>query len=538
MHYARAVLPLWLLITAPVNAADKPPEHREQEQSPPQVADPGPHVVKFPIWELQVEGNTLLDDKLVERLVYPFLGPDRTIQDVEAAQQALEAFYRDSGYPTVVVDIPEQDVSQGVVRLKVLQGTVSRVRITGSRYFSLGRIRSGVSALAEGDVVFLPELQQQLKEINRASPDRSITPVFRAGQTPGTVEVELRVKDELPLHGNVELNNRYSRDTSKLRAIASLRYANLWQREHSASLMYQTAPEEPDEVKVWAGTYVLPLGNGSVMAAYLVDSESDVATAGSLSVIGTGTIVGARFVKTLPEYDGLYHSVTFGLDYKDFTDDVVPLDGAGFTTPIDYTNLLAQYRTTLFGDGSKLSFGFSVNFGVRGLTNTSEEFANKRYKAQPNYIYFGAFGDYAYSLQSGMQLYLALDGQLADSPLIDNEQFRAGGVDSVRGYLESQVPGDDGITANLELRSPSFAGKLAHVSDLRLLAFIDASKVRVLKPLPSQASNFELYGGGVGLRITGDQGLSGSLDWAWALKDVEDVDQGDSRAHFNLLYEF
>ena len=95
-----------------------------------------------------------------------------------------------------------------------------------------------------------------------------MTPVLRPGKTPGTVEVDLKVKDELPLHGSLELNDRYSTDTSRLRLSAMLRYDNLWQKEHSFSLQYQTAPEKPGEVKVWSGTYLARFLRGPERRTY------------------------------------------------------------------------------------------------------------------------------------------------------------------------------------------------------------------------------------------------------------------------------
>ena len=42
----------------------------------------------------------------------------------------------------------------------------------------------------------------------------------------------------------------------------------------------------------------MPLGHGNVLAAYLVDSKSNVATAGDLAVLGNGTIYGTRYIKS------------------------------------------------------------------------------------------------------------------------------------------------------------------------------------------------------------------------------------------------
>ncbi|WP_255416795.1 ShlB/FhaC/HecB family hemolysin secretion/activation protein [Thiohalobacter thiocyanaticus] len=344
----------------------------------------------FDVWEIRVSGNSMLDRRLVERAVYPYLGPARGIADVEAARKALETLYRDQGFPTVIVNIPEQDVSEGIVKLEVVQGWVNRMRISGSTYFSLGRIRKSVPALAEGEVPYLPRVQEQLQALNQESSDRRITPVFRPGRRPGTVEVELRVKDELPLHGSVELNGRNSADTSRTRASANLRYDNLWQRMHSLSLQYQTSPQEPDEVAVLAATYVLPVRDGrDRLALYAINSESDTELGGTgdLSVIGNGTILGMRWVRPLAASDDYSHSLTLGADYKDF-DEAIELVGAdSLQTPIDYTRLSADYRASLFGDQHMSSFSVGVNFGVRGLGNSEAEFEDKRFQARPNFAY-------------------------------------------------------------------------------------------------------------------------------------------------------
>src|SRR5215469_3110044 len=81
-------------------------------------------------------GSHLLPVRDVERAVYPHLGPGRDIEAVKQASDALEKAYKDAGYGTVFVDIPEQTVEDGIVRLKVTEGTLAHVRVRGERYFS------------------------------------------------------------------------------------------------------------------------------------------------------------------------------------------------------------------------------------------------------------------------------------------------------------------------------------------------------------------------------------------------------------------
>ena len=63
------------------------------------------------------------------------------------------------------------------------------------------------------------------------------------------MDIDLNVKDKLPLHGSAELNNRASADTKPLRVNASLSYDNLWQLGHSVGASFQRAPQAPDAVK-------------------------------------------------------------------------------------------------------------------------------------------------------------------------------------------------------------------------------------------------------------------------------------------------
>jgi hemolysin activation/secretion protein len=491
--------------------------------------------VRFDIWEFQVHGNTLLETRDIERSIYGHLGPQKSIADVEAASAALEKLYRDAGYQTVFVNIPEQDVRNGIVRLEVTEGSVERVRITGSRYFSLGRIREKLPALQPGEVPNLQALQEQLTVLNQATPDREITPVMRAGKTPGTLEVELMVKDRLPLHGGLELNNRHTEDTSSLRTNATLQYDNLWQKEHSLSLFAQTAPQDTDDVKVISGTYAFRLPDDKTyVALYGVKTKSDVATAGDLSVIGDGYILGSRLILPLPGVESYLHNVILGADYKNFNNAVEQTD-----TPIDYINWSAQYRGTVLGGQSRTNFGIGVNFGIRGVVNNEGEFSDKRFNGKPNYAYLVGSADHLHKLPGSFGIFASLSGQLADSPLIDNEQFSAGGATSVRGYYESQELGDDALQGTLELRTPSLVNRLPdYVDDLYFHAFLDGAKLWVKDPLPGQKDHFELAGTGIGMRVEMLEDLRGALDTAWALQDDASVERGDNRTYFSVEYEF
>ena len=498
---------------------------------------------RFDVFEYRVEGATLLPVVAVEQAVYPHLGEKKTLADVERAREALEKAYHGAGYLTVLVSIPQQKVDEGVVKLKVTEAPIDRLRVVESRYFSLGEIRAGVPALAEGTVPNFNQMQKELAALNKSA-DRRITPVLRPGKTPGTVEVDLKVKDQLPLHGNVELNDRYSQDTTRTRLTASLRWDNLWQKQHGLGITLQTAPENPDESRVFAANYTWPLASGNYLALYGVLSESDVAAVGTLNVLGNGTIVGARYIVPLRSRgESFFHTATLGADYKDFDQSVNLIDSGGFNTPITYLPFTLGWDGTWLaqresGRSRSTRIGVAFNFHLRGLVADEQEFADKRFKGRSNYSYLRGTFSHEETWPSGWGMQARGGWQFAAQPLISNEQYAIGGVDTVRGYLESAALGETGISLSLEARTPNQGKKIADALDeLHLLAFVDGGYVQVREPITAE-DRFTLAGAGLGLRLKGWGGVSAGLDWAVALKDLGSTERGDSRAHFRLGYEW
>jgi len=197
----------------------------------------------FTIRSFIIDGNTLLAKKTVQEALQPYTGPDKTAEDVEKARGVLEKVYHDTGYPAVLVNIPEQTTEKGLIHLQVIESTIGSVRVTGNRWFTQGSILRDLPSLAPGKVLYVPDVQRDLALVNRGE-DLKVSPILSPGKEMGTTDVELKVEDQLPLHGNLEINNRNTPNTSDLRLNASLHYDNLWQRDHSLSAQFQTSPQD------------------------------------------------------------------------------------------------------------------------------------------------------------------------------------------------------------------------------------------------------------------------------------------------------
>ncbi len=514
------------------------------------------------IQEYRVIGAKILPALEVEEAVYPFLGPARTSADVEKARAALEKAYQDKGYQTVQVQIPEQHVNKrGIVLLEVVENKVGRLRVKGSRYFALDKIKAKVPSLAEGKVPNFNDVTREVVSLNGWS-DRRVTPTLKPGVEPGTVDIDLNVKDTFPLHGSVEVNNRYSADTNPLRVNASVSYNNLWQLGHSVGASLQVSPQDLNQVQVYSGYYIARFVSVDWLSLMLqaVKQNSNVSTLGSLAVAGRGEVIGARALLSLPPRKDFYQSASVGMDYKHFEQEVgVAATGTGATatpassttTPISYYPISLNYTATwvgkkalppkdLAGDDKKspaeevkytTDLNMSVNLHLRGMGSSSTHFDDNRFKADGNYIYFRGDLSHTQKLPWNFELFGKVQGQIADQPLVSSEQYGGGGLGTVRGYREAEVLGDNGAFGTVELRLPSLLGWCGRKdSELVLYGFAEGGVLTMRDPLPEQTSSYRLASVGVGGRMKLLDYLNGSVDLALPL-----ITQTVTKAHNPFL---
>lgn len=540
MTASHAVLAMVLAgFAAPALAQESP------VATPAPVAAAAPDVAaasttRFDIRAFQVSGNVadgrpLLPANIVERTVYPFMGPGRTEADVEAARAALQQAFSDAGYVAVSVFVPEQSIEGGILRLQVQPQAIGQVLVEGAR--NPDAIRAQAPSLAPGQTPNLPAFQRDVVALNQ-NPSRRVNPELRAGVAPGTLDVVLTVEETSPLHASAELNNFSSAATTDLRASATIRHDNLFGLGHSLSLSAQTAPRRTDDGTVFSGNYLLPLGVGTQLLAYYVHSDSDIAVIGGTSVIGQGDMGGLRLIRSLGSREGFYHSLTLGIDWKDFGEDVI-LGADRASAPIRYFPLYAGWRGDWTGEHRQSDITLSATVGIRGLGDRWQAFDAKRYHARPSFFALKLDAGHREDFGPGLQLNTRLTGQWSPDPLISNEGFSLGGMSSVRGYYESEALADYGFALQTELRSPDLASMLgAPFNELRFHAFLDSGWGAIHDPLPGQDSRFNLVSTGLGARLKLFDHLTGAIDAGVPLITTTDSQSGDIFVRFRIQGEF
>jgi hemolysin activation/secretion protein len=531
-------------------AAEPSASAPEAGAAPPATAPPRDDPT-FDVLEFDVEGNSVLSTRDIERAVMPFLGEKKHIADVEAARKALENLYQKRGYQTVFVDIPEQRIVAGVIRLHVLQGEVGQLRVTGTRYFELGEIRTRMSEFKPGSVPNFNTVQQEIAQVNR-TPDRQVAPILSPGKVPGTVDVDLSVKDHLPLHGELSLDNHASPFTSALRASAALHYDNLWQSQHSVALNFQMAPEKPGEANVVYGTYLWRFAErDDLLSFYGIRSNSRVAVVGNSTILGDAKIVGLRWIKPIGNgsaFGGSYfNTFTLGFDHKAFgqTNISAQTGFADVLPPISYVPFSMSIGSLWRRPSTTIQASLSANTAPRGLFGNSDlEFEGRRVNGGTSYLAW----KYDLSLETwlipSLSAYAHYSGQWTSDPLIPNEQLTIGGAESVRGYREAELSGDHGYQATLEGRYYPWSRPAEGSPSLYVLVFGDLGEIGLVDPLGPQLANATIASAGLGLREQGWHGVTTAFDVAQILRNGGRgtggyiTRTGEHRIDFSIGYGF
>jgi hemolysin activation/secretion protein len=479
------------------------------------------------IREFRVIGSHQLDRAEIEKAVYPYMGPERTPEDVEQARTALEKAFQDKGFQTVNVQIPQQTGKRGIVFLEVTEAKVGRLNVEGARFFSLKAIKKGVPSLQPGSVPNFNQVSSEILALNQWS-DRQVIPTLTPGFEPGTVDVNLKVKDTLPWHGSAEFNNRYNPNTVPYRLNLATSYDNLWQLGHSIGGSFQVAPQDPSNALNWNAFYTARFPRIDWLRLNLSYGEqnSNVSTLGGTAVNGAGQTIGFRFLAALPNEKDFSHSISAGMDFKHLNQAVNQTTGDAAIaalpeTPLDYAPVRLNYNAVWAPKDSVTIFDAGISFGIRGAIipvynlgtyGNEQQFADLRYNADGGFFVLKSDLSHTHDLPAGFQIYGKVQGQVSPEPLVYSEQFAGGGLDSCRGYLEGTVAGDNALFGSVELRSPSLLGGHVGINEWRVYGFLDGGTVTLNDPLPQQTSLFNLAAYGFGSRLRMFNHLNGSID--------------------------
>jgi hemolysin activation/secretion protein len=538
------------------------------------------------ITQLNITGDVALIERggLKARLEAKVVGKTISAADLAAVAKEAEESLRKDGYLLAVVTATAGSPAKGVAELNVKspmfgkkvfsrlvekEGVKSREPYVG-RYFSEESISKNFLGAKEGDYFCYPLLARDLFQIN-SKPDLKLDTrlVSRAADGRQYADMNFTVRESLPLHAMVEINNTGTDETGDWRLGATVQHLNLTKHDDVLTVRFLGSPEVgwPNFTRMWsaAGSYSLPytLGNGgmvTVLGGYAsVDSE-DIAP--EISMKGGGPFGGIQGTYRLINSANNQFSVGLGAVYRDLTDKVV-LSGRNLesrnVTVVPFSLILSYASARPDGLGGR-TFATSetiYNMGDAFGVTEEDEVDDQRTGAEPAYLVerlqlarlqplFGRLDEKG--IRRGQwTLFVKAQGQIADGAIIPAEGIGVGGMNTVRGYDERSLLGDHGVSGTIELRTPLFSGVLGRMCSrssagetasasssvfdrTQFLVFADGGYISRSEALDGEISEDSIYSAGLGLRMSFKESAQIRVDAAYRLSEVW---TGETRAQDN-----
>ena len=530
---------------APAKPKPQPPRPQSQAPAAPQSQAPAaapskpPAPPRFAIQRFLVEGNSLLSQGELDRILAPFSGKDRDFGDIQRALEALQDVYTRRGYNAVRVSVPEQDIRSGQVRLRVVEARIRRVQVQGNRFFDGRNVRAGIPSLKEGTSPNTRAIGQDAQLVNE-NPAKQVSVALQAADDPGQVDATVRVTDEKPGRISVFADNTGTPATGNWRTGLGYQNANLLNGDDVLSAQLITSPGHASDVKVFGAGYRVPVygwaGVVDVLAGY--SSVSSGVVQDLFNVSGKGTVFGLRYTQLLGRIDTYEHRVAFGLDYRAYKNSVTLVGTTEELVPdITVRPLSLTYIGRFSQVGRDLSFNVSYSHNIPGGNKGGDaDFEATRARATAKYSIVREGVAFSQLLPSDFILRAVASAQQTRDLLIPGEQFGMGGADNVRGYYERETASDKGQRFSLEGYGPDFGSWIGGNWRARALVFADAASGHDNAPIRGPDNKLGSFG--LGVRANQGKSLAFRLDVARVTKDAGTRLNGDYRAHAAVAYSF
>jgi len=454
------------------------------------------------------------------------LGRPLTAGGLAALADEILIHYDTAGFPVVSLEVPEQDLSAGELRLTIGIGRYGEVGVARSKFSDPEALRKGLR-LRRGDPVRRGPLDEQLAWYGRT--------IFRRPRLFVSPGVEVDSADLLIAFDERRpwrVSSGYENSGPDLlgRDRLLLGAAGLTPGEHF--LAWQGVVGLPASSLVAnALRWEIPF-HGSHQLLQLDAAYAEVfsrySSAGvPLESEGASWSLAAFHKMPLPGLGGWRQQGGAGFELKG-TDQFL-LFGGGSLSPGEVVLFHGKlgYELNRSWEVGGASFEGSLLGAPGGLGGNNSDAAFKAYDpaADASYVIARLSGEGWWTPGADWQLHLRGGAQAADSRLLPAEQFAAGGYQTVRGSGEREFAADTGWHASLELHTPRISPVAGW--DLRVLGFVDHAG---LESRGGPASS--LTGAGLGLRMKFAERVDLRWDHGWRLDDDE------NRSHFGINVSF
>jgi len=499
----------------PLRKAPEPTQTLSIQNDDEDGANPS-STMRIAIEKIEITGNTAIETDKLAPLVADLIGPDRSLTDLRAGAARITAYYRQHGYAVARAYLPAQEIKDGALTIKILEGRIDQVRLDNHSRISDERAEDYLEHARLSNIVKSDEIDRGLLLLDDTPGVGGSRAALQPGASVGTSDLLVSVDPGDLLTGNVSADNYGNRYTGQYRAGGTLNINSPLGIGDLVTLGVLTSGQDLQYGRI---AYQAPIGGDGLRMGVAffdvhyklgkefkkIEAHGD-ARSGSLFIVYS-------FIRSLT--GNLTGTATWeekSLD--DYIDSIASTTGK--RVHIGNLGLSGNYRDELLGGGVS---GLDLSLALAKLDiNSAAALATDRASARTD-------GDYARVSYSATRLQhitndtflsVAFSGQWASKNLDSSEKFLLGGIDGVRAYPQGEGVGDEGYLLRVELRHDFLPG-------LQGIAFYDTGSVTISKTpyiFPPAANRRDLAGAGFGLNAS-YYGLDLKTSFAWETEGGE-----------------
>lgn len=401
-------------------------------------------------------GNKLLTEQELQSVVVKWKNRTLTFDDLQNVIADIQEYYS-SKNRIVKALLPEQEIKDGIVSIKIVEGILGDVVVeqksqkprmaaeTVKKYFK-----------GEKDSVYIDtkDLQRKIFILNDLAGVNAIG-TYEQGKKEGESNFKVTVEDTPFFKGELAAANFGSKSTGSNQAIANVSFNNI----SGIGDLFSVNGIKSSGSDYVQGSYAVPILYDGLKLA-LNASKLDYQTLSSFSSTnqskGDAKTYSANFTYPVYRTDRASVNAKVGYETKDYLNTNVLTAATISDYKID--NMIAGLNGFLYNnDQSSISYNANVTFGRLKINDAAQETSdNTSAKTK------GSFEKLAFNISRNQTLpdlkntnwLISVDGQTANKNLNSSEQMSLGGPYAVRAYPTGQGSGSQGVILKTELQYP------------------------------------------------------------------------------------
>ena len=481
-----------------------------------------------------VEGSTVYADEDLAYLYEERLGQEVALAEVFKIAEAITAKYRNDGYVLSRAVVPPQTIADGVVRIRIVEGYISEVRIEGEVSGQRSLMDAYAAKLKGSRPLSIRDLERYLLLLDDLPGITSRAVVGPAKDTPGASDLVILVKEK-PVDGFVRVDNRGSEFNGPGRFWLGTGFNSLAGAHERTTARLVTAGKSGKEL-----TY-LQVGHerqieteGKKLYLQLTHTNSEPGhTLRALEIESKSQSF--RVGVTDPLIRSRARNVSLHADFVVRNSETTIFGNRLSKDRIRFISLGALYDSAdRFGGINQLGLDLDQGTSILGASKEGSTDLSRE-KGRADFTKIRLTASRLQRLGGRWSLLASFTSQLALSKLLASEEFGVGGERCGRAYDPSEATGDEGACLLAEvryghnLRAKGLAG-------YQIYGFYDVGGVWRKDP-GALKRRAELSSAGLGVRFNFTERLSGAFEAAWPqTREVDSRAIGvDSRRGFFTL---